>query len=143
MLLDTNILVYARDKDSPFHKKAKDIIHKAIKGELEACISLQNLIEFYAVVTNPKQVQNPLTPQEAKEDIEEYLSYINIKKLSIKESTVRLAIELAEKHRIAKQHIYDTQLVATMIENEVKKILTVNTDDFSIFSEIEAENPFN
>jgi len=42
-------------------------------------------------------------------------------------------MELAKKHSIAKQHIYDTQFVATMIENEVKKILTVNTSDFSFF----------
>ena len=142
MLLDTNILVYARNSGSPFFKKAKEVVDKAIKGELEACISLQNLIEFYAVVTNPKRVQNPLTPQEAKKDVEEYLSYSNIKKLSVKESTVRLAMELAEKYSISKQHIYDTQLVATMMENGVKKIFTVNTNDFSVFSEIEAKNPF-
>jgi len=142
VLLDTNILVYARNSGSPFFTKAKEIVDKAIRGELEACISLQNLIEFYAVVTNSKQVQNPLTSQEAKKDVEEYLSYSNIKKLSVKESTVRLAMELAKKYSITKQHIYDTQLVATMIENRVKKILTVNTDDFSIFTEIEAANPF-
>lgn len=140
--MDTNILVYARDSESPFFKKAKEIVDKAIRGELEACISLQNLIEFYAVVTNPKQVQNPITPREARKDVEEYLSYSNIKKLSVTESTVRLAMELAEKYSIPKQHIYDTQLVATMIENGIKEVFTVNTDDFSVFSEIEAKNPF-
>ena len=143
VLLDTNILVYARDSESPFFKKAKEIVYKARRGELEACISLQNLSEFYAIVTNPKQVQNPLTSQEAKKDVEEYLFYSNIKKLSVKESTVKLAIELAEKYSITKQHIYDTQLVATLIENRVKKIITMNTDDFSVFNEIEAENPFS
>lgn len=118
-------------------------MNRAAKGDLEACISLQNLSEFYAVATNPKHVQNPLTPQEAKQDIEEYLSCSNIKKLSVKESTFRSTIELAEKHGLTKQHIYDTQLVATMLENGIRKIITRNADDFSVFSEIEVEDPFS
>ncbi|MEA1964602.1 MAG: PIN domain-containing protein [Candidatus Aerophobetes bacterium] len=140
--MDTNVLVYARDKDNCFFRKARSTIDKARSGKLEACISLQNLSEFYTAVTSSKQVRNPLTPEQAKKDIQEYLSYSNIEKLTIKESTLRLAIELAEKYNIIKQDIYDTQLVATMVENQVKKILMVNIDDFSVFSEIEAENPF-
>lgn len=54
VLLDTNILVYAQDSESSFFKEAKEIVDKARRGELEACISLQNLSEFYAIVANPK-----------------------------------------------------------------------------------------
>lgn len=142
VLLDTNILVYARDVYNPWFEKAKGIVDRAAKAELEACISLQNLLEFYAVVTSPKRVQNPLTPQEAKEDIEEYVSCPNIKKLKIEETTIRLGIELAEKHSLTRQNIYDAQLVATMLENRVTKILTANVNDFSPFGEIEVEDPF-
>lgn len=143
VFVDTNILVYARDEENAFFKEAKKIVERIRKGKLKACISLQNLSELYATITNPKQVQNPLPASEAKKAVGEYLSYSNLKKLSIKESTVRLAIQLAEEHNITKQHFFDTQIVATMLENKVKKIFTVNTDDFSVFSEIKAENPFS
>ena len=42
----------------------------------------------------------------------------------------------------AKQKIYDTQIVATMLENGIAKILTRNLRDFSVFKEIEKEDPF-
>ena len=37
---------------------------------------------------------------------------------------------------------YDYYMAATMLENDMKNILTVNTKDFSSIPEIEAVNPF-
>ena len=142
VLLHTNILVHAADLDSPFFRKAKEIRDKAANGELIACISLQNLSEFYSVITNPSQVEKPLTPSQAKEEVEKYLASENIKKLEIKQTTISATVALAEKYNVAKQNIYDTQIVATMIENGIVKIITRNNDDFAAFEEIEAENPF-
>ena len=142
VLLDTNILVYASNRSSPLFKKAKEIRDRALKGQLKACISLQNLSEFYSVVTSSKKVKKPLAPQQTKQEIEKYLKCSIIKKLAIKPSTITLTMELAERYNITQQNIYDTQLVATMLENRVRKVVTRNDSDFSVFSEIETENPF-
>ena len=50
-LIDTNILVYANNEDSPFHLKSKEILEKALNGELSTAFSIQNLLEFYAIIT--------------------------------------------------------------------------------------------
>lgn len=142
VLLDTNILVHAADVDSSLFSKAREIRDKAAKGELNACISLQNLSEFYSVITNSKQVEKPLTSKEAKEEVEKYLACSNIKKIEIKESTIRVTMKLAERYCIIKQSVYDTQIVATMLENDITKIFTRNIGDFSVFKEIEKEDPF-
>jgi len=142
VLLDTNVLVYARASDSHLFKKAKAILDRAIAGNLDTCISLQNLWEFYAVVTDLKRVTNPLSPRQARQDIRQYLSCQNIEKLVVRESTIVLALKLAKKYSIRKQNIYDTQLVATMVENGIGKILTSNVKHFSTYGEIQAENPF-
>lgn len=143
VLLDTNILVYAADEENAVFTKAKEIRDKAVSGELEACVSLQNLTEFYSAITSSKQVEKPLTPKEAKGEVVKYLSCPYLKKVDVKSSTISLLMDLAEKYAITKQSIYDTQLVATMIENDISKILTRNVDDFSIFTEIESENPLD
>ena len=142
VLLDTMVLVYARASDSPKFKKAKAILDGAIAGNLDACISLQNLWELYAVVTDLKRVSNPLSPQQARQDIRQYLSCQNIEKLTVRESTIILALKLAKKYSIRKQNIYDTQLVATMLENGIGKILTHNVKHFTKYGEIQAEDPF-
>jgi predicted nucleic acid-binding protein len=65
ILFDTNILVHAHNRASQFHRKAADIIKKALQGEIEAYITPQILYEFFAVVINPRRVEYPLSVEEA------------------------------------------------------------------------------
>src|SRR3990170_879434 len=71
-LLDTNILVYANNEDSPFHIPCKALVEKAIRSQIRAAIAIQNLIELYAVITDKRRVEHPLSPLKAKELIDFY-----------------------------------------------------------------------
>jgi predicted nucleic acid-binding protein len=51
-LIDTNILVYASNEDSLYHTGYKDLVTKAINGSILCAIAFQNLVEFYAVMTD-------------------------------------------------------------------------------------------
>lgn len=62
ILLDTNILVFAHNADSPHNKKSSEIIKSAMEFEFNACISHQNLLEFFSVVTSTKHVEKPISP---------------------------------------------------------------------------------
>jgi predicted nucleic acid-binding protein len=48
---------------------------------------------------------------------------------------------LAEKHEVTGADVFDLQLVATMLENGVKRIYTYNRDDFEPFGELEVISP--
>lgn len=141
VMLDTNILVYATNEDSPFFAKAKTLRDQALSGVILACISPQVLSEFYSIVTSPKRVAKPLTPKEARESVEDYLLAKSILKLPLRESATKRMVELAEKYQIKEQNIYDAQLVATMLDHGVVRIFTANVKDFAAFKEIEAVNP--
>lgn len=141
VFLDTNILVYAADELSPFHSKAKEIRDKAARGKSKACISLQVLTEFYSAVTNTKN-EIPLSPKKAKKEIESYLRNDFIIKLSPREKTIRRMIDLAQIKGVKGQNIYDTRIVATMLDNGIKRIYTNNDKDFAGFGEIKVINPF-
>jgi len=138
--LDANILVYAANEDSPYHADARNIIEKVNSGELRACVSSQVLVEFYATITNPRKVRLPLSPGEAAEAISGYLES-DILKLYPKKNTLRLALELAKRYQVRGLDIFDTQIVATMLENKVKTIYTANEADFQRFEGIEIANP--
>jgi len=60
-LLDTNILVYGADETSRFHKSAFALREKGLSGEFSLCICPQVLNEFFAIVTDPKRVSNPIS----------------------------------------------------------------------------------
>jgi len=141
VFLDANILVYAANEDSPYHAKAKAVIWSVNDGDLLACLSTQVLAEFYATVTNPKQVARPLKPAEAVEAVEGYLDS-DILQLAPNEGTLRLTLELAKQHQVVGLDIFDVQIVATMLQNGVGTIYTANVSDFMKYSEIETVNPF-
>ena len=141
-MIDTNILVYANNKDSQFHTICKSIIEKAIKGEVEAVISVQNLIELYAVITDKRRVEHPLSPIKAKELIEFYKES-NIRIIAPKPQTIDTVVALIASHSPKSQSIFDYLLAATMMDNSVYGIYTVNSEHFKHFDSITVINPLS
>lgn len=58
-LVDTNVLIYAADEASEFHEAAKELRDRGAQGDVQLVVSPQILMEFFAVITNPRRVQNP------------------------------------------------------------------------------------
>lgn len=140
-LIDTNILVYAYNEDSPYHQRAKEIRDKAAEGVLFCCLTPQNLYEFFSTVTDSRKVSNPLPTNKALWEVEKYYSS-RIDIIYSLETTPLKVIELAKKYKIKRQEIHDIHLLAAMIENEVFGIYTRNDAHFRKFEEIEVINPF-
>ncbi|MBS4028270.1 MAG: hypothetical protein KGZ58_06495 [Ignavibacteriales bacterium] len=60
-LCDTNVLVYAADRMSPFYSSSLALRERGLQGEIAFCITPQILFEFYAIITDPKRTKNPRT----------------------------------------------------------------------------------
>ncbi len=140
-LLDTNILVYAADETSPFHQDAKVLREKGINGEVSLCICPQVLSEYFAIITDPKRVNETRTQKEAVFEMEKYYSSKNILKIYPGSGVMEKTLDLLKRYNITKQTIFDLQLVATMLSNNVTNIYTLNQADFSKFIEIEVLTP--
>lgn len=140
-LLDTNLLVYYHQQLSPFHGQAKAVLETGLRGEMPLCICPQVLMEFYAVITNPKRVTHPISPEQALAEVEKYFTRKWIAKIYPKEDTLTITIDLLKKYRVKRMEIFDLQLAATMLSNGVLHIYTFNQADFSKYSEITALIP--
>jgi predicted nucleic acid-binding protein len=140
-LIDTNILVYAYNEDTPFHEKALQILENALNKNINAAIADKNLFEFFAVITDEKRIENPVTIIEAIEIID-FLVNSNIKIIYSSPFTFLKTIELVKKHRIKRQEIFDINLVALMIQNKIDTIITANDKHFRSIKEINVLNPF-
>ena len=136
-LVDTNILVYRADQDSAFHLPSVDLIDRGLRGDISLCLAPQNLTEFYAVITNPKRVANPIAPVDARVEIEGYLQSQNIHKIYQTVDLMPRLLELINKYPPKRQQIFDLQLVATMLVNDVTRIYTFNAKHFQLYQEIE------
>jgi len=140
-LLDTNVLVYAADETSPFHQAAVSLREKGLKREVLLCICPQVLCEFLAIITDPRRVNSPRTQKEALVEIEKYFHSENILKIYPGPELIERMLSLLKQYKIARQDIFDLQLVATMLSNNIARIYTYNQADFVKFKEIEVLTP--
>lgn len=140
-LLDSNILVYANNEDSPFHSPCRRLVEDAIDGCFPAYIAHQNLLELYAVVTDKRRVENPLTPECASGLINFYLTSKNILILYPSPVTFSILGKLIAEHAPLSHGIFDLVLVALMMENNISTIHTANMRHFVSFKEITAISP--
>lgn len=142
ILLDTNILVHATTAASPRHAKAKEICRQAWQQELDACVALQNLCEWYAVVTDSGRVSAPISAEEASRELEVYQASDSVKIIVPSVDFLAQLSRLLRHVKCKGAHVFDVLLVATMLEHRVETIYTENVRDFSKFHEIRAVNPF-
>ncbi|MDD5472578.1 MAG: PIN domain-containing protein [Candidatus Methanoperedens sp.] len=136
-LIDTNLLSYVFDESEPEKKIiCKDLTAECWKGKQKYAVSVQNLSEFYVVVT--KKIQHPIPEKVAKRFIELILDFQGWHVLSISASTIASAIDISNKYKI---HYWDALLAATMRENKVFSIYTEDSD-FGKIPWLKAINPF-
>ena len=55
-VIDTNVLVYAADESSEFHEASRTLRDRENIG---LAVTPQILMEFYAIITNPRRVASP------------------------------------------------------------------------------------
>jgi predicted nucleic acid-binding protein len=142
-VLDTNLLVYALDQESAFHQVSRALLLKGTARDSEERFGVtpQILAEFFAVVTDPRRVRNPRTPQEALDAVERLMALPGLAVLAIPVDIVPRWVALARQYPIRGPEVFDMQLVATMLANGVRRIYTFNRGHFAHFSEIEAVTP--
>lgn len=136
-LVDTNILIYAHDSDSPYHQLSVKIIEEKIEKK-EICFSIQNFIEAYRIWT--QKLKSPISVKQAWDIFTFYLNY-QIPILFPTEKSMQILKKLSLKYRIEGVNIFDTQIVATMIEYGIMTLITANISDFKKYKEIKTINP--
>ena len=71
--IDANLLLYAVNRDSPFHRKAKTFIESCAVSDETWYMCWEVIHAFIRISTHPKVLADPLHPGEAIDIIEQIL----------------------------------------------------------------------
>ncbi|MEE8603008.1 TA system VapC family ribonuclease toxin [Euzebya tangerina] len=74
MIVDANVLLYARNADDPSHDRARRWLESALNGEARVGLPWLSLSAFYRIATNPRALQHPLSPASAADQIRAWRS---------------------------------------------------------------------
>lgn len=134
ILIDTNVLVYAKDQLSDFHQRAFDFIESY---EAEFLVSTKNFSEYLVVTTRG---DNPLSSvEDAVEDIQEFSQRFSVVYPSF-QSQQRL-LTLLQQYTIRGKRIHDMELAAIALASQADGIATFNVKDFAVVTETKVIEP--
>lgn len=132
LTLDTNILIYAIDRDAKDkHERAISLVDQAIS--LDCVLTLQALSELYAAATRKKYA----THDEVSSFIKELMVVFPIIESSKK--TLSLALKMMEGHSLS---FWDSMLWATAKEHGCSLIISEDFQDNFTLGGIKIRNPF-
>ncbi len=139
MIVDANILLYARNSADPRHRTAKAWLERALNGPTRVGLPWWTLSAFVRIATNPRAFPAPLTASDAAQQVEEWLDAPRawIPQPSAHYREVFTSLVCAYDLRGAL--VSDGQLAALAIDHGVP---VVSTDgDFARFRGVEWINP--
>ncbi|MBI2927002.1 MAG: PIN domain-containing protein [Verrucomicrobia bacterium] len=140
LFVDTNILVYATDADSPWHSAAENELEAWRRQGTEMHISVQVLREYLAVTTRQAAGQPP------PPDFNAILENLGVFRTSfqVSEDTRAVSVQLGELMRqfsVQGRQVHDAKIVATMQVQGLSDLLTHNTGDFTRYSALITVHP--
>jgi predicted nucleic acid-binding protein len=130
--LDTNVAVYAYDRDEP---AKREIARSILAGDGEPLVvSTQVLAEFYWVST--RRLERPLAEDDAAEVVR---TLADLMVVGADAELVRAAIDLARERQISS---WDALIVRAAQVGGCERLLSEDLQDGTRFDEVRVENPF-
>ena len=142
-VVDTNILLYAADRDAPEHAACRDLVLKWRAGTSPWYLTWGIIYEFLRVATHRNVFRKPLTLSEAWGFIEAVLASPSVRVLVETDRHDHLASEVFDgMPAMVGNLLFDAHAAILMQEHGVKRIYTRDSD-FRRFPFLEVVDPMH
>ena len=136
LFCDTNVLLSAIDRGRVLHNQALHVLNVLPNQGLELCVSGQVVREFLAVCTRPVDANGlGLTPATAADNVEAILERSTV--LDENRNVARRLLRLTRAVKCSGKRLHDANIVATMQEHGLTRLVTGNVSDFRRFGDLQ------
>ncbi len=141
IVVDTNVLVYAADADSPFHVACRDWLERQ-RGRADAWYTTWAILyEFLRVTTHPRVMRQPWSAPAAWDFVKALLASPGLGLLTATERHADVAERvIAELPQLAGNLFHDAHTAILMREHGLRRVATRDTD-FHWFPFLEVVDP--
>ena len=130
--LDTNVLVYLFDRDTPAkQQRAREVLEN--EGG-SAALSTQVLQEFYVTVT--RKLGQPMAERDAEAAVRDLAA------LEVVPVDALLVLAAIARSRGDRLSLWDALVVESAIKGGCRRLLTEDLEDGRLFGRLKVENPF-
>jgi hypothetical protein len=140
-VVDTNILIYAADKDSPDHGRCRALLEQWRAQATPWYVTWGIVYEFLRVVTHPRVLTRPLPPAHAWLFLDALFAAPQLRILTETDRHRHVAAEVfAEVPDITGNLVFDAHTAVLMRENGLRVIYTRDAD-FNRFPFLDTIDP--
>ena len=134
VFVDTNVLVYVTRPSATQHAAALAALTRLEDEGSALWISPQVLREYLAAVTRPQATAPGLAMATAIADVRNFRAAFDV--AEERPSVLDRLLDLLAAHRVSGRQVHDANVVATMREHGIRRLLTFNAADFRRFARI-------
>jgi toxin-antitoxin system PIN domain toxin len=139
--VDTNVLVHAHRRDSPWHGAAAGLIRSLAEGHAPWGIPWPCLHEFYAKATHPRIFAPPSTVAQALDQIDAWRASPTLALLSEGPDHIDRLTRLLQDSQVVGPMVHDARIAAICLSHGVRLLWTADRD-FDRFPALATRNPF-
>jgi len=132
--VDTNVLLYASRPKAPEHARAQAVLSRMRQDGAPLWLSRQVFREYLAVATRPQPSGPALAMAAAIVDVHGLQAAFNIAEDG--PAVFGRLLQLLATHAGGGKQVHDANLVATMLEHRITRLLTFNDADFRRFNRL-------
>jgi predicted nucleic acid-binding protein len=134
VFVDTNVLVYATRPSVGQHMAAKAALARLEDEGSPLWVSPQVLREYLAAVTRPQATAPALPMVTAVADVRRFRAIFGVAGEGA--DVLSRLLDLLAASRGAGRQAHDANIVATMLEQGIRRLLTFNAADFRRFARV-------
>ena len=138
--VDVNILVYASDRSNPLHPTALRFLKGRASDPELFCLAWSRLISFLRISTHPRIFAQPLTPDEALDNLSSLLNLPRVQTLSEEDGFLDVYREVTGHFPVRGNLVPDAHLAALLLQHGVQTLYTKDAD-FRKFDFLNVRDP--
>lgn len=136
---DANLLIYAYDSTSPQHHRAKSWWEDVLSGDEPIGVPWVVVLAFTRLMTHPAICCDPLTTQQVRQCVEQWLAQQTVRVLSPSPGTLVRFFDLLDSVGMGGNLATDALIAAHAMENTAT--VYSNDRDFGRFTGLRWRNP--
>ncbi len=139
--LDANILLYASNEQSEFHRKAIRFLSDRLADSEPLYLCWPTVFAYLRIATHGSIFSTPLSPKEATRNIENFIEAPQVRFISEGDMFWENYLYACESFTVRGNLVPDTHIAALLREHGIRRLYT-RDKDFLKFEFLEVVDPF-
>lgn len=140
--IDVNVLLYASDRSSDRHERARRFVESCAAGPEILCLTWLTLMSYLRIATHPRIFAAPMRPDEALDNMAALVGLPHVRVVSELDGFLDAYRGVAGDMAVRGNLVPDAHVAAILLQHGVRTFYT-NDRDFRKFESLVVRDPFS